>query len=62
MSRPTLDDSDAAGGVERTTTSAEAMIQISVIHFMLRRLVPTNPPATFNYRRLTNTTPALVAA
>ena len=47
---------------ERTTTSAEAMIQISAIHLMLRRLDPTNPPATFNYRRLTNTTPDLVAA
>jgi putative transposase len=35
---------------ERTTESAEAMIQFSAIHLMLRRLAPSDPPQTFNYR------------
>lgn len=47
---------------ERTTASAEAMIQISAIHLMLKRLVPADPPVTFNYKRNQTTTPAAVAA
>lgn len=35
---------------ERTTKSAEAMIQLSAIQLMLRRLAPSDPPQTFNYR------------
>lgn len=47
---------------ERTTASAEAMIQISAIHLMLKRLEPVEPPVTFNYRRQQHTTPAAAAA
>lgn len=47
---------------ERLATSAEAMIQISAIHLMLKRLAPVDPPMTFNYRRDQNTTPSAAAA
>ena len=47
---------------ERTTASAEALIQISAIHLMLKRLAPADPPVTFNYRRNQNTTPSAAAA
>ena len=47
---------------ERITASAEAMIQISAIHLMLKRLEPVDPPVTFNYRRKQNTTPSAAAA
>lgn len=47
---------------ERTTASSEAMIQISSIHLMLKRLAPADPPVTFNYRRNQITTPTAVAA
>ena len=46
---------------ERTTASAEAMIQISAIHLMLHRLAPDDVPVTFNYRAST-VTPITVAA
>ena len=45
---------------ERTTASAEAMIQISTIHLLLHRVAPRAVPATFNYRT-SNVTPATVA-
>jgi putative transposase len=47
---------------ERTTASAEAMIHISAIHLMLKRLEPAQLPVTFNYRPQQNTTPAAAAA
>ena len=47
---------------ERTTASAEALIQISAIHLMLKRLAPADPPVTFNYRRNQDTTPSAAAA
>ena len=47
---------------ERITASSEAMIQISAIHLMLKRLEPSDPPVTFNYRRNQNTTPSAAAA
>ena len=47
---------------ERITASSEAMIQISAIHLMLKRLEPCDPPVTFNYRRNQNTTPSAAAA
>ena len=46
---------------ERTTASAEAMLQISALHLMLNRLAPSDVPVTFNYRA-SNVTPATVAA
>ena len=46
---------------ERTTASAEAMIQISAIHLLLHRLTPRAVPVTFNYRAA-NVTPTTVAA
>ena len=46
---------------ERTTASAEAMLQISAIHLLLHRLAPRDVPVTFNYRN-SNVTPATVAA
>ena len=39
---------------ERRVASSEAMIQLSSIHLMLRRLTPTSRP-TFNYRTTTQT-------
>lgn len=36
---------------ERTTKSSEAMIQISAIHLMLKRLAPSDPLQNFNYRK-----------
>ena len=36
---------------ERKTESSAAMIQLSAIHLMLRRLAPEDPPVTFHYRR-----------
>ena len=47
---------------ERTTASAEAMIPISAILLMLKRLAPTDPQVTFNYRRNQSTTPSAAAA
>ncbi len=47
---------------ERITASAEAIIPISAIHLMLKRLEPADPPVTFNYRRNQNTTPSAAAA
>lgn len=38
---------------ERTPKSAEALIQISAIHLMLKRHAPIDPPTTFNYRNVT---------
>ena len=46
---------------ERTTASAEAMLQISAIHLMLHRLAPSEAPVIFNYRA-SNVTPATAAA
>ena len=46
---------------ERTTPSAEAMIQLSAIHLMLKRLAPGNPSTTFNYRKPAITTPNIAA-
>ncbi len=46
---------------ERTTASAEAMLQISAIHLMLHRLAPSDGLVTFNYRA-SNVTLATVAA
>ena len=46
---------------ERTTASAEAMIQISAIHLLLQRLALSHVSVTFNYRP-SNVTPATVAA
>ena len=34
---------------ERRTDSSEAMIRISAIHLMLRRLTPTQPVPAFHY-------------
>ena len=36
---------------ERTTASAEAMVQVSMIHLMLKRLKPQAPQAQFRYER-----------
>ena len=47
---------------ERTTASAEALIQISAIHLMLKRLAPVDPPVIFNYRNAANTTSIIAAA
>ncbi len=44
---------------ERTTASAESMIQISAIHLMLKRLAPIEPPVVFNYRCQQNMTPVM---
>ncbi|MBI5758623.1 MAG: IS5 family transposase [Planctomycetales bacterium] len=46
---------------ERTTASAEAMIQINAIHLMLKRLAPADPPVTLNYRLNQNTAPSVAA-
>ena len=46
---------------ERTTASAEAMLQISAIQLLLHRLAPADNSVTFNYRR-TNATPSTIAA
>ena len=47
---------------ERTTASAAAMIKLSAIHLMLKRLAPVNPPVIFNYKPAANATPTTVAA
>ncbi len=47
---------------EHTTASSEAMIQISAMHLMLKRLAPTDPQVTFNYRPNQSLTPTAVAA
>lgn len=47
---------------ERRTESSAAMIQLSAIHLMLRRLAPADPPATFNYRRHLNNKNGIPAA
>ena len=39
---------------ERKPESSAAMIQLSAIHLMLRRLAPEDPPVTFHYRRHLN--------
>ena len=44
---------------ERTTQSSEAMIQISAIHLMAKRLAPEGPPQVFNYRNSTSAVNAL---
>ena len=46
---------------ERTTASAEAMLQISAIQLMLHRLAPADNSVTFNYRRKI-ATPETIAA
>ena len=47
---------------ERTTASAEAMIKLSAIHLMLKRLAPVDPPVIFNYKLAVNATPTALAA
>ena len=47
---------------ERTTASAEAMIKWSAIRLMLKRLAPSDPPVTFNYKLAGSATPTTVAA
>ena len=46
---------------ERTTASAEAMIQIRAIPLLLHRLAPHDVPVTFHYR-VSTVTPTTVAA
>lgn len=47
---------------ERKTESSAAMIQLSAIHLMLRRLAPSSPPVTFHYRRHINNKNGITAA
>ena len=37
------------------------MIKWSVIHLMLKRLAPVDPPVTFNYKLAVNTNPTALA-
>ena len=47
---------------ERTTASAAAMIKWSAIRLMLKRLAPSDPPVTYNYKLAGSATPTTVAA
>jgi hypothetical protein len=54
--------SHTAEELPRLSVSAKAMIQISAIHLMLKRLAPGDPLVTINDRRNQNTTPSAAAA